>query len=116
MNKKGFFAKLFDFSFKSFVSIELAKIIYILAIIASLIILIFSLQFGSFYSFIRGLITVVFLILVARLNLEIMVVVFRMAENVQRLVNFSAPAETGTPPPIPEKPKQEEAKETKEEV
>jgi len=86
--QKGFFASLFDFSFKEFITLKLLKILYILGILfIGLILLIFIVK--SFdMSTKRGIealiaspfIFLLFTILV-RIWIEILAVVFRIAEN-----------------------------------
>ncbi len=88
----SFWNSLFDFEFKEFITIRLAGLIYMLAIfLISLFTLIFIIDgFGS--SFIVGLLhliisPVIFLILVTgtRVWLEITVVVFDIARNLEEI-------------------------------
>jgi len=93
MNAKGFFEVLFDFSFSEFVTVRIIKILYILGIIGSgiwgLVILggAFSQGLGGA---VLGLILapIVFClgVLGARVYLEIVIVMFRIAENTSILV------------------------------
>ena len=96
MNSNSFFGKLFDFSFKEFITLQIIKYLYILGIIfsafTSLAFLIGG--FASFkYSILKGLVTILFspvifilLTLSARLALEALVATFRIAENTTKLV------------------------------
>ncbi len=84
---------LFDMSFSEFITIKMIKFFYIIAILSSAIsalVLGFS---GFFESFLTGIFTLLiaaplsFLIMVlwARMFLELVVVVFRIAENTTEL-------------------------------
>lgn len=94
MDNGGFFAGLFDFSFTQFVTARLIRVIYILAVIASGIgsaaVFIGCLASRSFAGVLLGFILapVVFFvwILIARIWLELVIVVFRIAENTSALV------------------------------
>lgn len=94
--KPGFLGSLFDFSFRQFVTPRIITFLFILAIIGSAIgaLMIF---FGGLriinYAPIRGIVMLIlsplafFLyVLFARLWLELVIVVFRIAENTSRLV------------------------------
>lgn len=96
MNSNSFFGKLFDFSFKEFITLQIIKYLYILGIIFSAFT---SLAFliGGFASFKynvgTALLTILFspvlfilLTLSARLALEALVATFRIAENTTKLV------------------------------
>ena len=85
----GFVKTLFDFSFSEFVTTKIIKILYgILMVLAALGVLGFVV--GSFYvSAVRGIICLIlapliFLlyIIAARVWLEIIIVIFRIAEHV----------------------------------
>ena len=99
----SFWNSLFDFEFKEFITIRLAGLIYMLAIfLISLFTLIFIIDgFGS--SFFIGLLhliisPVIFLILVTgtRVWLEITVVVFDIARNLEEIKeSMSSPSSMG---------------------
>ena len=88
MEPKAFLRRLFDFSFKTFIAIDMIKILYVIAIalagLMGLGVLLFSAQGGA-VGVIVGLILapIVFFISVLsyRITLEIIVVLFRIAEN-----------------------------------
>lgn len=96
MAQKGFLGGLLDLSFKEFITIRVIKVLYILAIIGSAIggIIMLIGGFISLGSSVgRGLLMIigsplVFLlyVLMARIWLEIVVVLFRIAENTSALV------------------------------
>ena len=96
MNTNSFFGKLFDFSFKEFITLQIIKYLYVAGIIFSAVT---SLGFliGGFsslkYNVGTGLLTILFspvlfilLTLSARLALEALVATFRIAENTTKLV------------------------------
>lgn len=97
MSEKGFFAALFDFSFTDFIALKLIKLLYILALVGvglvALTVLIrgFSEGIGSG---ILGLILapIVFIIgaIAARVYMELIIVLFRIAENTHRTVELLA--------------------------
>jgi hypothetical protein len=96
MEKKGFWAGLFDLSFTEFITIRVIKVIFILAIIASVIVglvvfgkgiamLKFRVALGLLMIVVSPLVALLY-VLLARVWLEIIVVLFRIAENTGRLV------------------------------
>jgi hypothetical protein len=97
MEERGFFASLFDLSFQEFITPRIIKLLFILAIIGSAIggLFIFSngLRMMSFSPIIGIAIMVlspiVFLlyVLFARMWLEVIMVMFRIAENTSKLVD-----------------------------
>ena len=99
MEDKGFFGALFDLSFSEFVTIRFIRILYIIFLFLIAIGFIFGLIGGfvsmfsdSFWSGLWKIIvapigTVISLVL-TRIWLEILVVVFRIAENTTDLVEL----------------------------
>lgn len=91
----GFFASLFDFSFSSFITTKLVKVIYGLAMAGNVLFALMMVAAG----FGRGFMSGVFVLLVmaplvfvlftalARLWLELVVVLFRMAEHARVTAN-----------------------------
>lgn len=95
---KGFFAGLFDFSFKHFITIKIIKVLYVLAILCSVLIglvMVFSgfnmMQYGVgaglFQVLFAPLITLLGIIW-SRVMLEIVVVLFSIASNTTTLVEM----------------------------
>jgi len=92
--EKGFIGSLFDLSFTEFVTTRIVKILYILSIIGSgmmgiaLIIGGFAAESGAagILSLILGPVVALLYILTARVWLELVIVIFRIAENTGRLV------------------------------
>ena len=99
MQEKGFFELLFDFSFSEFVTTKIIKVLYVLAIhgagIAALMTLFSGFATKSFSGVLYGLVMtpIVFLLgtLVARIWLETLIVLFRIAENTTKLVRGHEP-------------------------
>ena len=110
METKGFLGSLFDLSFTEFITTRLVQFIYILAIILAVIVTLMSVIAGFGEGFGRGLLgliisPVVFLLIVlyARITLELVIVVFRIAENTGRMANGSGEVTLPRPPsPAPE--------------
>ncbi|MCB1069169.1 MAG: DUF4282 domain-containing protein [Verrucomicrobia bacterium] len=105
MNQKGLLGALFDLSFSEFVTTRVIKVLFIIGIVfagfgaLTLLVSGFSSGFG------KGLLMLilsplVFLLYVlgARIWCEIIIVVFRIAENTARIAN------TPRPPASPEAP------------
>jgi hypothetical protein len=92
--QKGFFGALFDLSFSDFITTRLIKILYVLAIVLcglgalAMIIMGFS-ESAGLGILLLVLSPIVFLlyVIMARVWLEIIIVVFRIAENTQTLAD-----------------------------
>lgn len=90
--RKGFFAQLFDFSFTEFVTTRIIKVLYGLAIFFIVVITVIAIV-GSFRESVAAGAVVLVLsplwillsVIVVRVLLEIVVVVFRIAEHVGQL-------------------------------
>ena len=89
MEREGFFQALFDFSFTSFITSKLIRILYGLAILGAafgallLIVAGFSdsTATGLLMLFIGGPLFFVFSVIYARVLLELIIVIFRIAEH-----------------------------------
>ena len=109
MEPKGFFSALLDFSFSEFITTKIIKFIYGLVILIGAILMLKSI-FGAFHmSFAAGLGTLIlaplaFLlwICLARIYLEIVIVIFRIAENTRDMARLAQirSRETPIPPPV----------------
>ena len=93
MENHGFFKRLFDLSFKEFVTTKIVTFIFILAIIIGGLIAIGILISGisrgvgmAFVSLILAPIVFFLYVLFSRIWLEIIIVLFRIAENTTTLV------------------------------
>ena len=90
--KKGFLGALFDFSFSEFITVKLIKILYILGIIFSTIVAIIfivsgfniSTGVGIIFLILSPIIFLLYVILI-RIYLEIIIVIFKIAENTKQL-------------------------------
>jgi len=92
--EKGFFASLFDFSLKEFITLKILRRIYAAAVVVNVLIgigiIIFGLasafsEEGKFWVFILSLLfaPLIFLLLTVldRISVEVLAVAFRIAEN-----------------------------------
>ena len=93
MEEKGFFGRLFDLSFSEFVTTKIIKVLFVLVIIGSAI---FALTLigsgfrkgagtGILFLVLSPLVFFVY-VLIGRIWCEIIMVIFRIAENTNRLV------------------------------
>jgi hypothetical protein len=115
MQAKGFFASLFDYSFSSFITSKIIKVLYVLTTIVVglwtlLIVLVafkLSSTLGILALLIGGPIFFVITMIYVRVVLELLMVIFRIHEDVQE-INQRAGGAKGTPvafappPPGPE--------------
>jgi len=96
MEMSGFFSKLFDFSFKEFLTLQIIKYLYILSMVFATV-SVFMVLGGAFMmmgsNFFQGLLGLLFapvvfilITLAARIVLEAIVATFRIAENTTLLV------------------------------
>ena len=96
MEGKGFFSSLFDLSFTEFVTTRIIKVLFVLCIIgsglAALGILIGSFRTGAggvIIGLIVAAITFLLSVLASRIWLEVIIVLFRIAENTARMAEQS---------------------------
>jgi hypothetical protein len=96
MENKGFFGGLFDLSFTEFVTIRVIKVIFVLTIIiaglfaAAVLIGGFSGGVGrGLFGLVLAPIAFLLNVLFARIWLEVIIVLFRIAENTGKLVEFN---------------------------
>jgi len=94
MEHKGFFTSLFDFSFQEFVTTRIVQAVYLLAIVVSFLVALgtfWSLMQTGFFGFVAALVAapITFLahVVIARIGLEVILVLFRIAENTQKLAD-----------------------------
>ncbi len=90
---KGFFTTLFDFSFSEFITTQIIKILYGIGILASAIGALLFIIWGFHGGFLAGIITiilspVIFIIytIIVRVYLEVVMVLFRIADNISQIV------------------------------
>ena len=94
MNDKGFFGSLFDFSFTEFITTSIIKVLYILAVIGSAIAAIGLLisgfasgkAAGVLFAIVISPIAFILYVILARVWMEVILVLFRIAENTGKLV------------------------------
>ncbi len=93
--EKGFLAGLFDMSFSEFVTIRLIKVLYIIGIIgavfAGLLFIVGGFSNGAGTGILFLLLSPILVgiyILMVRIWLELIIVVFRIAENTSQLVKI----------------------------
>ncbi len=106
-DSKGFFGSLFDFKFRFFITSKLIRFIYVLAFLFALLAYV-GLVVAAFYEstligllglFIVGPIAFFLLLIYARVMLELIMVLFSIAENVEVLSRQDGPAPQVAPPP-----------------
>ena len=84
------FSAIFDFSFTEFISIDLIRVLYVFAFIVAGLAMVSTILAGFSNSFMWGLGSIIIapvvffiIIFIARIGLEMLVVLFRIAENTQ---------------------------------
>lgn len=95
MSGKSFLASLFDLSFEHCITIKMIKLLYAVAIAGSVLsglaVLGMGLSEGGFLGLIGGLfggvITAVLSLIVSRLWLELIIVIFRIADHTSIMCN-----------------------------
>jgi hypothetical protein len=105
--QKGFFARLFDFSFSEFITTSIIKVLYVIAIIAAAIVALGILVTGLMALSgdpLRGVamvilspIAFILYVILARIYLELIIIIFRIEENTDKIVQGNQ----STPPPPP---------------
>ncbi len=93
MEGKGFFGRLFDLSFNEFITTKIITVLYVCSMIGAgiwaLMVLFGSFATKSFFGILGGLILspIVFLavVIMARIWLETLIVLFRIAENTAKI-------------------------------
>jgi len=101
MEAKGFIAILFDLSFSEFITTRIIKVLFVLGIFCaglwSLSLLGMGLMSGSFFRVLAALVfaPVFFLLSVLwmRVSLEMVIAIFRIAENTGRMVDSQTKTE-----------------------
>ena len=82
------FSAIFDFSFTEFISIDLIRVLYVFAFIVAALSMVSTILAGFSNSFLWGIGSIIMapvvfftIVFVARITLEMMIVLFRIAEN-----------------------------------
>ncbi|MCX8053074.1 MAG: DUF4282 domain-containing protein [Armatimonadetes bacterium] len=92
---KGFFSRLFDFSFSEFITMSIVKVLYVLAVIASAVAALFTLVGGlmmlgsevaqGLLMIILSPIVFILYVICARIWLELIIIIFRIEENTAKM-------------------------------
>ena len=92
MEEKGFLATIFDFSFSEFVTTKVIKFLLGLAMVVNVIFTISiivgafqSSTFGGIVALILSPVIYLILMLFSRIYLELIIVIFRIAENLMKI-------------------------------
>ena len=99
MEDKGFFGRLFDLSFNEFITTKIITVLYVCAMIGAgvwgLVILFGGFATKSFGGILAGLVLapIAFLVgtILARIWLETLIVLFRIAENTAKIAGKENP-------------------------
>ena len=99
MEDKGFFGRLFDLSFNEFITTKIITVLYVCAMIGAgvwgLVILFGGFATKSFGGILAGLVLapIAFLVgtILARIWLETLIVLFRIAENTAKIATKENP-------------------------
>lgn len=101
-SSEGFFAALFDLSFESFISTRLVRVIYVIGLVlmglAALMALVGGLSQGAGSALLMLIVAPALFLFGAmylRVMLEVLIVVFRIAENVGHIAHRSSVSEAG---------------------
>jgi hypothetical protein len=93
MKEKGFFKSLFDISFDAFITTKIIKFVYVLLMVIIGIMAIWGIVFAFIASTWLGVLTLFILapigfliyIIIVRIWLELVIVIFKIAENTGHL-------------------------------
>jgi len=105
--QRGFFARLFDFSFSEFITTSIIRVLFVLAVIGSAIAALVMLVGGLVAlssDFVRALgmiilspIAFILYVIGARVYLELIMIIFRIEEHTEKIAGGGQAA----PPPPP---------------
>jgi len=106
MEHKGFIASLLDLSFEQCITTKMIKVLYILAMIGSVFAGLTVLGIGIaeggfvsiFFGLIGGIITAALSLVGSRLWLELIIVIFRIADHTGEMARKPSPEVLATPP------------------
>jgi hypothetical protein len=112
MSKKGFFGSLFDFSFHSFVTTKIVKLLYVLSLIGislvTIVIIVVSFNrssgYGALMLLVGGPLIFLFWLTYTRIILEVIIVFFRIAESVDAIAQSQSVATAPMPSAGPVEP------------
>ena len=96
-NEKGLFQGLVDFAFQQFIAKRIIKVLYVIALVAGVVSLVAVVITGMQQSAAQGLLALVFgviglfvWVLYIRVMMELLIALFRIAENTDRMAGGSA--------------------------
>lgn len=105
-DRNGFIGSLFDFSFSNFITTRIIAVLYGIGLLVAVIYTIFVVAWGFTLDTWLGILLlllspVVFIIfaILARVYMEIIIVVFRIAEYVRDIANEKGLSDAGGPSP-----------------
>ena len=95
--QRGFFGALFDISFSELITTRVIKVLFVLGIICAAVLLLTQIIGAFMYSVGIGVLVlllspIVFTlyVIVARIYLEVLIVIFRIADDVKRIADKQA--------------------------
>lgn len=102
--ERGFIESLFDFSFSNFITTKIVRLLYIVGVIVAGIYAIFFIAtgfnmgawVGIFFLLLSPIIFLVFVAL-ARIYLEVIIVIFRIAEHTKKIADQGGASTDLTP-------------------
>ncbi len=96
MEGKSFFGSLFDFSFSSFITPKIIKILFVIGLILTAILTLFIIIFAFIGSIASGVIALIFspvifflYVLAVRIYLELLIVIFRIQSDIAKIAERS---------------------------
>jgi uncharacterized membrane protein len=112
MQAKGFFASLFDYSFSSFITSKIVKVLYVLTtiIVALWTLVLILLGFrassgaGVLMLVVGGPLFFVITMIYTRVVLELLIVIFRISENVREINERGGGSSRVAVTPMPPEP------------
>jgi len=109
MESKGLLGVLFDFSFSEFLTTRVIKFLYALFMVIITIYVLIIIGIAFSHGFMLGILALVispilflFMVILARLYLEFVIVVFRIFENTRDMAENTRPFAAPVPPIPPQ--------------
>jgi hypothetical protein len=109
MESKGFFGKIFELSFREFVTTSVVKVLYVLSIIGAVFYALAAIAAGFQQGVALGILALILspivffiVVLVARVYMEVIIVLFRIAESVNEIsIKLDSKTIGNSGPPAP---------------
>jgi hypothetical protein len=96
MEGKSFFGSLFDFSFSSFITPKIIKILFVIGLILTAIFTLFLIIFAFIGSIASGVVVLIFspvifllYVLAVRIYLELLIVIFRIQGDIAKIAEHT---------------------------